>query len=384
MVLRARRSQWNLPINSRSPNSSRPGVSIATRQVERAARHLHARRAYFGVVVSRSVRAIRRALPRRFWREPRLVAPPPVRFDDHAGQGPRDRRDAGDYPRAAEIRRGRGRPHLVFALSRPRRAPRRRLADRRARRHLRARPARSGRAIAGIRCIVRSRRDGALSRTIPLHGVSARACRRPLAGARHLSRWRRGNGRSSRALFTVARGRCGVSRKRVSRGSCMAVYTDVAAEDLSRFLAGYDIGALLSYKGIAEGVENSNFLVHTAKGYFILTLYERRVAERDLPFFLSLMEHLAGRDINCPQPVKNRAGKVLGNLAGRPAAIVTFLDGMWIRRPSAAHCGALGEALARLHLAGSDFAMRRDNALSVAGWRQLYEGCRERAHKVDR
>src|SRR6201981_988289 len=164
----------------------------------------------------------------------------------------------------------------------------------------------------------------------------------------------------------------------------MAVYTDVAAEDLPRFLAGYDVGALLSYKGIAEGVENSNFLVHTATGHFILTLYERRVAERDLPFFLDLMEHLASRGINCPQPVKNRAGKVLGKLAGRPAAMVTFLDGMWIRRPSAAHCGALGEALARLHLAGADFAMRRDNALSVAGWRQLYEGCRERAHQVDR
>src|SRR5215813_7831939 len=146
----------------------------------------------------------------------------------------------------------------------------------------------------------------------------------------------------------------------------MAVYTDVAAEDLSRFLADYDIGALLSYKGIAEGVENSNFLVHTEKGHFILTLYERRVAERDLPFFLNLMEHLASRGINCPQPVKNRAGKVLGKLASRPAAIVTFLEGMWIRRPSAAHCGALGEALARLHLAGSDFAMRRVNALSVA------------------
>src|SRR5215472_3309354 len=164
----------------------------------------------------------------------------------------------------------------------------------------------------------------------------------------------------------------------------MAVYTDVAAEDLSRFLAGYEIGTLLSYKGIAEGVENSNFLVHTEKGHFILTLYERRVAERDLPFFLNLMEHLASRGINCPQPVKNRAGKVLGKLAGRPAAIVTFLDGMWIRRPSAAHCGALGEALARLHLAGADFAMRRENALSVAGWRQLYEGCRKRAHRVDR
>ena len=164
----------------------------------------------------------------------------------------------------------------------------------------------------------------------------------------------------------------------------MAVYTDVAAEDLARFLAGYDIGELLAYKGIAEGVENSNFLVHTSRGYFILTLYERRVAERDLPFFLGLMEHLASRGITCPQPVKNRAGQTLGKLAGRPAAMVTFLDGMWIRRPSAAHCAALGEALARLHLAGADFAMRRDNALSVAGWRQLYAGCGGRANEVRR
>ena len=164
----------------------------------------------------------------------------------------------------------------------------------------------------------------------------------------------------------------------------MAVYTDVTAEDLGRFLAGYDIGELLAYKGIAEGVENSNFLVHTGRGNYILTLYERRVAERDLPFFLALMEHLASRGITCPQPVKNRAGKVLGRLAGRPAALVTFLDGLWIRRPSAAHCAALGEALARLHLAGADFAMKRENALSVAGWRALYEGCRERAHKVER
>jgi homoserine kinase type II len=164
----------------------------------------------------------------------------------------------------------------------------------------------------------------------------------------------------------------------------MAVYTDVAAEDLARFLAGYDVGELLAYKGIAEGVENSNFLVHTDKGNFILTLYERRVAEADLPFFLALMEHLAGRGITCPQPVKNSDGRVLGRLAGKPAAIVTFLDGLWIRRPSPAHCAALGEALARLHLAGADFPMRRDNALAVAGWRQLYENCRERAHKVER
>src|ERR1041384_1518471 len=107
----------------------------------------------------------------------------------------------------------------------------------------------------------------------------------------------------------------------------MAVYTDVGAEDLSRFLAGYDLGALLSYKGIAEGVENSNFLVHTERGNYILTLYEKRVKAADVPFFLAFMEHLATHGINCPLPVHNKAGKVLGELAGRPAAIVTFLDG---------------------------------------------------------
>jgi homoserine kinase type II len=162
----------------------------------------------------------------------------------------------------------------------------------------------------------------------------------------------------------------------------MAVYTDVSADDLSEFLKRYDVGALLSYKGIAEGVENSNFLVHTNLGNFILTLYEKRVAERDLPFFLGLMEHLAARGINCPQPVKNRAGGMLGRLAGRPAAMVTFLDGMWIRRPNAGHCAALGEALARLHLAARDFPMERPNALSVESWRALYEHAGPRGDTV--
>ena len=164
----------------------------------------------------------------------------------------------------------------------------------------------------------------------------------------------------------------------------MAVYTDVAAEDLAAFLAGYDIGELLSYKGIAEGVENSNFLVHTSRGHFILTLYERRVAAKDLPLFHGLMEHLHARGITCPQPVKNKQGEVLGEVAGRPAAVITFLDGMWIRRPSPSHCAALGAALAKLHLAGLDFPGKRANALSVDGWRPLYEHCCGRANEVQR
>src|SRR2546423_1727429 len=162
----------------------------------------------------------------------------------------------------------------------------------------------------------------------------------------------------------------------------MAVYTDVAAEDLAEFLRGYDIGELLSYKGIAEGVENSNFLMHTSKGAYILTLYEKRVAEADLPYFLSLMAHLAEHGVSCPQPAKNRSGAVYSTLAGRPAAIINFLEGMWPRRPNAAHCAGVGEALAKMHLAGRDFPLFRANPWSVSGWRPLFDRAADRADKV--
>jgi homoserine kinase type II len=153
----------------------------------------------------------------------------------------------------------------------------------------------------------------------------------------------------------------------------MAVYTDVAADELAEFLRAYDIGELLSYKGIAEGVENSNFLLHTTAGYYILTLYEKRVASEDLPYFLSLMAHLSARGVSCPQPAKNRNGDVFGTLSGRPAAIINFLEGVWPRRPNAAHCAGVGEALAKMHIAGRDFPLLRKNPLSVAGWRPLLD-----------
>ena len=162
----------------------------------------------------------------------------------------------------------------------------------------------------------------------------------------------------------------------------MAVYTDVAAEELAEFLKAYDIGELLSYKGIAEGVENSNFLLHTSQGSYILTLYEKRVAEDDLPYFLSLMAHLAERGVSCPQPAKNRKGEVCSRLAGRPAAIINFLEGMWPRRPNVVHCGGVGEALAKMHIAGADFPLSRKNPLSVAGWRPLFDLAAARADSV--
>jgi homoserine kinase type II len=163
----------------------------------------------------------------------------------------------------------------------------------------------------------------------------------------------------------------------------MAVYTEVGDADLEELLKEYDLGSVLSFKGIAEGVENSNFLLRTEAGNFILTLYEKRVAETDLPFFLGLMEHLAERGIRCPLPVKARDGKALRMVAGRPAAIISFLEGMWIRRPQTAHCAALGRALAEMHEAGRDFPMRRPNALSRDGWRPLFELSRARADTVE-
>lgn len=163
----------------------------------------------------------------------------------------------------------------------------------------------------------------------------------------------------------------------------MAVYTDVPDTELEAFLGDYDLGQVLSFKGIAEGVENSNFLLRTEAGTFILTLYEKRVAAVDLPYFLGLMEHLAARGISCPVPIRNRSGAALTQLAGRPAAIISFLEGMWVRRPQVAHCSAVGKALADMHAAGADFGMRRANTLSVGGWQPLIASTRERADEVD-
>ncbi len=163
----------------------------------------------------------------------------------------------------------------------------------------------------------------------------------------------------------------------------MAVYTDISEVELEIFLSGYDLGTLLSYKGIAEGTENSNFLLHTSAANYILTLYEKRVEGSDLPFFLGLMQHLARKGVSCPLPVSRRDGTLIGSLAGKPAAIITFLEGVWVRRPTVAHCREVGRALAELHLAGQDFGIGRPNALSVAGWHRLWDASRARADEVE-
>ena len=162
----------------------------------------------------------------------------------------------------------------------------------------------------------------------------------------------------------------------------MAVYTEVGEAELDAFLADYDIGEAEALKGVAEGVENSNYLLTTTKGQYFLTLYEKRVDPKDLPFFLGLLDHLAARGINCPKPIHGRDGQAIRTLAGKPAAVTTFLHGLWPRRIGVHHCGPIGGALAELHLAGHDFAIKRPNALSVAGWRPLFDSARAHADDV--
>jgi homoserine kinase type II len=164
----------------------------------------------------------------------------------------------------------------------------------------------------------------------------------------------------------------------------MAVYTEIDDGSLEAFLDAYDVGDVVSVKGIAEGVENSNFLLLTEQGRYILTLYEKRVDPSDLPFFLGLMEHLAEAGVRCPTPIQGIDGTALRELCGRPAALISFLDGVWPKRIQPFHCAGLGRALAELHLAGADFPLIRKNALSVDGWRSLFDRCEPGADQVVR
>ena len=151
----------------------------------------------------------------------------------------------------------------------------------------------------------------------------------------------------------------------------MAVYTPVTASELAEFLAGYDIGHATSFKGVAEGVSNSNFLLDTTKGRYFLTLYERNIDIADLPWFLALMTHLADKGLPVPRPVADREGNALQGLNGRAACLIEFVRGVSITEPTPAECHAIGAALGRLHRAGAEFAAVRANSLGMQLVRML-------------
>ncbi len=152
----------------------------------------------------------------------------------------------------------------------------------------------------------------------------------------------------------------------------MAVYTDITDSELEQLLAGYELGRALSLKGVAEGIENSNFILETERGRFVLTIYERRVNATELPYFIDLMQHLAEHGFPCPTPVADRKGQALAQVRGKPAAIVTFLTGLSVRRPTAGHCEEAGAGMAQLHLAARDFTGRRANSLSLPAWAPMF------------
>jgi homoserine kinase type II len=162
----------------------------------------------------------------------------------------------------------------------------------------------------------------------------------------------------------------------------MAVYTHVDEDALADFLAHYDVGDVIAFKGIAEGVENSNFLLQTERGSYILTLYEKRVNRDELPFFLGLMGHLAAKGLACPTPITGDDGKALRELCGRPAALISFLRGLSVVRPTPMHCAGVGRGMAEMHRAVADFGMSRANGLGLAGWHQLADACRDQAEAV--
>jgi homoserine kinase type II len=163
----------------------------------------------------------------------------------------------------------------------------------------------------------------------------------------------------------------------------MAVYTPVSAADLAAFLADYDVGSAISLKGIAEGVENSNFLIDTTTGRYFLTLYEKRVDAADLPWFLALTTHLAACGLPVPRPIPDRAGIALKSLNGRPACLIEYLSGVSVTEPTDAQCHAVGQALGRLHRAGAPFTAVRPNALGPAAWPPLAARCHGRLGEID-
>jgi len=163
----------------------------------------------------------------------------------------------------------------------------------------------------------------------------------------------------------------------------MAVYTHLTADDLAGLIAEYDVGELVSAKGIAEGVSNSNWLIETTSGRFILTMYEHRVEASDLPFFLGLLDHLSAKGSPVPRTIHDRAGSAFRTIDDKAIALIEFLPGVSIDTPLPSQARAVGEALAGIHMAAADFPGERANTMGLAAWRKLLGDCGQRLAEID-
>lgn len=164
----------------------------------------------------------------------------------------------------------------------------------------------------------------------------------------------------------------------------MAVYTRITETDLKKCLSRFDLGALESFEGIADGVENTNYRLTTDKNRYILTLFEKRVNPEELPFYLSFMQHLQNAGISCPSAATDKDGNRVFKISGKPAIITTFLDGAWPKDGiTTAHCAAVGDILARMHNAAATFNIKRSNAMALPAWRSLIHASAAEANTME-
>jgi len=162
----------------------------------------------------------------------------------------------------------------------------------------------------------------------------------------------------------------------------MAVYTKLPEKKLIEFFSKYNLGKLLNFKGIKEGIENTNYYIQTEKGKFILTLYEKRVEEKDLPFFISLMRNLYDKNFPSPEPIINKNGNYISEISGKKAAVISFIGGVAKKVLSPSDCFDVGINTAKLHIITKDLKGKRENKLSVGSWREIYNKVKKDCSKI--
>jgi len=162
----------------------------------------------------------------------------------------------------------------------------------------------------------------------------------------------------------------------------MAVYTPLTDAEIRAHVESYPVGGLHRWHGITEGIDNTNFLLETESGRYILTLFERRVKREELPYYIGLMAHLEAKGIHCPKPVADKSGQMFRDIKGKPAVILTFLHGEGVHEVQTAHLPLVGELAARMHLAAQDFPMQRANTMSFDAWRALIDVIAPHADRI--
>ena len=156
----------------------------------------------------------------------------------------------------------------------------------------------------------------------------------------------------------------------------MAVYSPVNKNELEIFLEQYDIGTLLKFDGILEGIENTNYKIITTQNTYILTIFEKRVDEEDLPFFINLKNHLVKKNFLCPKPISSKTGKVINHLNKKPCILISYLKGKKVQLASKNHCEQVGEKLSLLHEYALDFKQKKENKMNYNQWENIFLKCK--------